>query len=316
MDSKLVVQQMTGAWKVKNETLAGLAAQARDAHPPRLVSYTWVPRKQNSAADALANQAMDTRKRVHKDHEAAVGQGQLDLGVVSSPAEPVRAPLPPGAARQAGRGAALTLVLVRHGTTAMTVAGAYSGSGVPGPSLNARGRTESALAADIVYEVGRDMWRDLPIASILLTSPMIRTQETADVLGRRLGLTPQVEPGVREVDYGAWEGFPADEIERRWPGMLQAWRADPDVRAPEGESVNDVAERLRSVVGTLMDDGVDRTVVIASHLLPVRAMIGMALDAPPKAWPRIRVTPGSVSIVRFWSDFYAEVVTTGWPVDT
>jgi broad specificity phosphatase PhoE len=121
---------------------------------------------------------------------------------------------------------------------------------------------------------------------------------------------------VREVDYGAWEGFPADEIERRWPGMLQAWRADPDVRAPEGESVNDVAERLRSVVGTLMDDGVDRTVVIASHLLPVRAMIGMALDAPPKAWPRIRVTPGSVSIVRFWSDFYAEVVTTGWPVDT
>jgi len=59
MDSKLVVEQMSGRWKIKHPDMQKLAAQAREVLPPSQVSYTWIPRAQNSAADALVNQALD-----------------------------------------------------------------------------------------------------------------------------------------------------------------------------------------------------------------------------------------------------------------
>jgi probable phosphoglycerate mutase len=66
MDSKLVVSQMTGVWKIKDQTLQRLAAEAREAQGSRRVKYTWVPRERNQAADALANEAMDTRGEVSR----------------------------------------------------------------------------------------------------------------------------------------------------------------------------------------------------------------------------------------------------------
>jgi probable phosphoglycerate mutase len=60
MDSKLVVEQMSGRWKIKHANMRPLALQAqRLACQFARISYTWIPRAQNSAADQLANQAMD-----------------------------------------------------------------------------------------------------------------------------------------------------------------------------------------------------------------------------------------------------------------
>ena len=59
MDSKLVVEQMSGRWKIKHEDMRRLALKARDTFPPAQVTYTWIPRQQNSAADSLVNQALD-----------------------------------------------------------------------------------------------------------------------------------------------------------------------------------------------------------------------------------------------------------------
>lgn len=59
MDSKLVVEQMSGRWKIKHPDMRVLALRARDAFPPEQVRYTWVPRAENTAADRLVNQALD-----------------------------------------------------------------------------------------------------------------------------------------------------------------------------------------------------------------------------------------------------------------
>nr|WP_228266721.1 bifunctional RNase H/acid phosphatase [Ornithinimicrobium ciconiae] len=78
MDSKLVVEQMSGRWKIKHEDMRRLALQARDlvrqiqAAGGR-VSYTWIPRAENSAADALSNDGMDG-ETVHRDHVAPVAR--------------------------------------------------------------------------------------------------------------------------------------------------------------------------------------------------------------------------------------------------
>jgi ribonuclease H / adenosylcobalamin/alpha-ribazole phosphatase len=63
LDSKLVVEQMTGRWKIKHEDMRRLALEARAILPVEQVTYEWVPRLQNSAADRLANAAMDAAAR-------------------------------------------------------------------------------------------------------------------------------------------------------------------------------------------------------------------------------------------------------------
>ena len=59
MDSKLVVEQMSGRWQIKHADMRDLAKQCRDAHTPSLVTYSWIPRDENSHADRLANKALD-----------------------------------------------------------------------------------------------------------------------------------------------------------------------------------------------------------------------------------------------------------------
>lgn len=60
LDSRLVVEQMSGRWRIKHPDMRALALRVRDAYPPDLVSYVWVPREDNAAADALVNEVLDT----------------------------------------------------------------------------------------------------------------------------------------------------------------------------------------------------------------------------------------------------------------
>ena len=59
LDSKLVVEQMSGRWKIKNIPLAKLAMEAKKIHSPELITFTWIPREENHEADRLVNLALD-----------------------------------------------------------------------------------------------------------------------------------------------------------------------------------------------------------------------------------------------------------------
>ena len=61
LDSKLVVEQMSGRWKIKHPGMAELAAQAREILTGTPVSFEWIPRAENSRADRLANESMDKK---------------------------------------------------------------------------------------------------------------------------------------------------------------------------------------------------------------------------------------------------------------
>ena len=61
MDSKLVVEQMSGRWKVKHPNMQKLAKQAFAAHDPKLVSYQWIPCEENSHADSILNDVLDSQ---------------------------------------------------------------------------------------------------------------------------------------------------------------------------------------------------------------------------------------------------------------
>jgi probable phosphoglycerate mutase len=333
MDSRLVVEQMSGRWQIKHDDMRRLAAEAAAVLPAGQVAYEWVPRAQNSAADALANEAMDTAGTVARDYpfgaEAEPGPGdeEPDLDArapVDVPGEsaafdtPAR---PSGAAVRFDDAPALTVVLVRHGQTPLTVAGAFSGSSVPGPSLTARGRTQAAQAADLVFRVGRQAWPDLPRPTAIVASPMLRAQETARAVGRRLGVHVTTDDRFAEVDFGEWEGLTAAEVDTAWPGRLHAWHTTGTTAAPGGESYADVGARvwhgLQHLVETLLPGAgqAGRTAVVVGHAVQVRAAIGTAIGASPSQWSRVRVPPASVSILRLWADGTSELTAQGVPSD-
>ena len=100
MDSKLVVEQMSGRWKIKHEAMRRLADEARAVLPPRQVRYTWVPRERNAHADRLANAAMDAAARgtvwsqhVHEADTGAARRPVQDTLGVDATDRPGEAPM-------------------------------------------------------------------------------------------------------------------------------------------------------------------------------------------------------------------------------
>ena len=207
----------------------------------------------------------------------------------------------------------LTVVLVRHGETALTRTKAMSGGSVPGPGLSSTGRIQAARAADLVFRIGRASYADLPHPTALHASPLVRTQETAAAVGRRLGLPVLSAPAFAEADFGAWEGRTVDDIEAREPGAVRDWYVDPGKRAPGGESLLEVGTRVGEALSALLQEGTGRTVVVVSHAMAIRAALGVSLDLPAERWQAVRVVVGSVSIVRWWPDGAREVVVVGLP---
>ncbi|WNM28439.1 histidine phosphatase family protein [Demequina capsici] len=202
--------------------------------------------------------------------------------------------------------APLTLVMVRHGVTPMTLEHRFSGSGVVGPSLTPAGRVQVAKAADAVHQIGRRTWQDLPSVDRVVASPMTRTQETGAAIGRRVGAHVETDARLQEVDFGRWEGLTAQEIVARDGGALLQWR-DGEVAPPGGESLAQVAVRVDGLVADLAaeharlcvsDGDHGRSIALASHAVAIKSVVGLSLEAPERRWSRLWPSPASLTIVQ------------------
>ena len=207
-----------------------------------------------------------------------------------------------------------TVVLVRHGITPLTEVGALSGGDVPGPPLTTAGRRQAAQAADAVFRIGKDLWPDVPRPGALVASPTVRTQETATAVGRRIGARVRTEERFAEVRFGEWEAMLPEQVHATWPGGLARWVTEGTFAPPGGESYADLATRVQPALDDVVrhaDEGT--TSVVVAHAAVIRALVGLALDAPPSAWGRVRVPPGSLSLLRVWPDGAREVTAVGFP---
>ncbi|MEU2065966.1 bifunctional RNase H/acid phosphatase [Streptomyces anulatus] len=364
MDSKLVVEQMSGRWKIKHPDMKPLAARAAAVLPPSSVTYEWIPRAQNKHADRLANEAMDAG-RDGRQWEASASTAALDTparATVSTPppvqgppgdqaagaakaraalaaargaadtlfpvpepgvpdttvpAAPVSAPAPgqpaagssqqrPSGTPQVGwssapdLGAPATLVLLRHGETALTPEKRFSGSGGTDPELSATGRGQAERAAAYFAALGT--------VQEIVSSPLRRCRETASAVAGRLGLDVRIDEGLRETDFGAWEGLTFGEVRERYADDLTAWLASPDT-APTGggESFAEVAERVAAARDRIVARYAGRTVLLVTHVTPIKTLVRLALGAPPEALFRMELSAASISTVAYYADGNASV---------
>jgi probable phosphoglycerate mutase len=297
LDSKLVVAQMSGDWQVNHPALKPLARAARRAFPADRVHYTWVPRAQNAHADRLLNEALDRAAGMGAAApQVAAEQVVVDEAEVEpAPPAAVRAPL---VGWSTSHGSPTRLVLLRHGSTAFTLEKRFSGGGVD-PGLDERGRWEAERAATAIAK----RWQ----VDTVITSPLRRAVETAAIAAQALGRPVATHDGFRECEFGAWEGHTFAEIERRWPAELAAWLGSTGVAAPGGESFDAVGERVAAARDQVVKQHAGQTVLVVTHVTPIKMLVRFALGAPATALFRMELEPAAVTLIDWYPDMMASM---------
>jgi probable phosphoglycerate mutase len=307
MDSKLVVEQMSGRWKIKHPDMKPLALEAGRVFAPGQVTYEWIPREQNKRADRLANEAMDSGASASSVRSLSAADAKLsvaDAGKLSSAdaeadVRAAKAVASPGWA-PADMGAPATFVLLRHGETPLTPQKRFSGSGGTDPSLSDIGREQARRAAEALAARGT--------IQHILTSPLTRTRQTAAAVAERLGIEVTVEDGLIETDFGAWEGLTFGEVRERYPDDLNTWLSDPEAEPTGGgESFAATATRIAATRDKLVAAYAGRTVLLVTHVTPIKTFVRLALGAPPESLFRMELSAASLSAVAYYADGNASV---------
>lgn len=291
MDSKLVVEQMSGRWKIKHPDMVPLAQEANRLAPFG-TTYTWIPREQNKHADRLANEAMDGKR------SGVTVAGEADPA--ESLIEEVESPAPSIQAQTQGWAAAgdqpTTIVLVRHGVTPHTVEKRFSGGlASSNPGLSDEGKDQIRAVAE---------WLS-PLADrvdAVVASPVRRTLESAEILAARLGHEIEVEPGFAEMEFGVWDGLTFAEVGERYHDDLTAWLGSLDFAPEGGESFRIVQKRVLDGLARVLEKHAGKTVVVVSHVTPIKTLVAHAVDAPLDAVFRMELTPASVTVLTWFGD--------------
>ena len=312
MDSKLVIEQMSGHWQIKHVDMRDLAAQARALAVGRVQTYQWIPREINTRADALANKAMDERAdsirfiSVEAEGEATVESAATPMAAVAE----FNAELPSSVRAPGGVTELLTtVILVRHGRTALTESKRISGRGGENPALSAAGRDDAARVAKAVDQIGKSgPWAHIKAPSAIICSPVLRAHETANIIGSSIGVVAKTDDDLSEISFGAWDGLTNEEARNAYPELFEQWRGSWQVSPPGGEALIDFDLRIAAARDRIFENHAGETVVVVSHVMPTRGFIRAAFEAGISAYWRPQISPCSISIVRFWGNETAEVL--------
>lgn len=175
--------------------------------------------------------------------------------------------------------------LLRHGQTDWNIEGRYQGQS--DVSLNATGRAQA-------HSLARQL-HGQPFAAIY-SSDLKRARETADIIAAVLHLPIVLEPRLREIDQGEWEGQLVDVIKARYAELWQERTVDPaSLRPPGGETVGEVASRVSAALDDIAPLHPDASVLVISHGLALATVICKAQGIP--VGQAYRVIPDNAGLV-------------------
>ena len=139
--------------------------------------------------------------------------------------------------------------------------------------------------------------------------PLERTVETASILAAPHELKPAAEPGLREIDYGHWEGLRRSEIEARFADEYEAWQEDPFTIAPsDGESGVSVLNRALPVMRRIVETNRHKNILVVAHKGVNRILISSLLGFDVRGYrDRLDQSPAGLSILDFMGDVHARL---------
>lgn len=299
LDSKLVVEQMSGGWAIKNAALRELALMARRICPH--AHYEWIPRNQNTAADRLVNEVLDAQVRGEQpavlrhpgvdapDAEDVVGEAREDEARLVRERAPNRM-----VGWATDLGVPTMTLLARHGATAYSLEKRFSGAGGFDAPLAPIGEAQArALADEVVARGGVD---------VVVASPLLRTRQTAGFVARATGAPIHIEDGLAECAFGEWDGLTFAEVSERWPVEIEAWLASTDVAPPGGESFTQCRDRVDGARRAVLTAFAGQRIAIVSHVTPIKLLVAACIDAPLSSLYRMELAPCSLSTIAWFPD--------------
>jgi probable phosphoglycerate mutase len=224
--------------------------------------------------------------------ETVIGPEQVPDGPVPATPDPAAF-----AAWTGQVGVPTRILLLRHGQTELSVARRYSGHG--DPELTALGHRQAAAAAVRLGAV--------PAVAAVLSSPLRRARQTASAVAETTGAPLVVRERLIETDFGAWEGLTFGEARDRDPDLHARWLGSEDVAPPGGESFADVGARIAAERAEIVAAYPGQTVVLVSHVTPIKMVLRHALAAGPELLYRLHLDLASLSEVHVYPDGGASV---------
>ena len=193
--------------------------------------------------------------------------------------------------------AATITILLRHGDTLLSPEHRFSGlSDVP---LSTDGARQVSAAAQRLAS-------GAPIDAIV-SSPLERAAATAAIVADELGLPTAVDEDLRETDFGEWEGLTIAEIQNQWPETVSAWQHDPELAPPGGESFADTACRVDRACERILCEYQGQTVLVISHITPIKILLCRALDAPLLTMYRFYLGSACINEIQWHGHEFAAV---------
>ncbi len=179
----------------------------------------------------------------------------------------------------------MKLFLIRHGETDWMSEGKLQGRSQV--SLNERGKKQAQAGARFIKNVR---------PTRLISSSLLRAQETAYWIHRECGLSVRKDPRLNEIFFGEWEGKSHEEIQENFPGFYQDWlELSENFKAPGGESIQTVRHRILSFFAEIRS--YQGTVAAVSHGGPIRLLILDLLKEPLRFFRFLKINPGSVTSI-------------------
>ena len=270
MDSKLVVEQMSGRWQIKHADMRVLAQSARTAHNPSLVNYTWIPRDENSHADRLANKALDQQSG--GGEVIQIQQNYLTERLLTTEK-------------------ATTIILIRHGETVLTPFKKFSGDGPLNPELTEIGLDQAEKVAVAVAALNPE---------VIIASPLRRTTQTAEAIALATSLPIVFEDAWIECSFGIWDGLSIEEVKEKYPADYQSWISSTGFAPPEGESYDNVGLRIDAALNQIAAEYPGQRVVVVTHNGTIKSAAKVVIGGPADAIFHIDVSPCSITTISIW----------------
>lgn len=192
---------------------------------------------------------------------------------------------------------ATVTILLRHGDTRLSPEHRFSG--LSDEPLSADGTRQANAAAHRLASGAR--------IDAIVSSPLPRAAATAEIVADQLALTAAPDDDLRETNFGEWEGLTFTEIQNRWPEEVVAWQHDPQQAPPGGESFADTACRVNRACERILREHPGQTVLVVSHITPIKIMLCRALGAPLLAVYRFYLGSACINEIQWHGSQFAAV---------
>jgi probable phosphoglycerate mutase len=188
-------------------------------------------------------------------------------------------------------------ILLRHGDTRLS------------PEHRFSGLSDEPLSADGARQVSAAAHRLAAGARIdaIVSSPLKRAAATAAIVADELGLATATDDDLRETDFGEWEGLTIAEIQHQWPEAVVAWQRDPGQAPPGGESFAETACRVNRACERILWEHRGKTVLVVSHITPIKILLCRALGAPLLAMYRFYLGSACINEIQWHGNEFAAV---------